>query len=197
VPFSASFGLALLFGMDLVGATFVGLTMTATAVVITLKSLKDLGLDNTQMARVIVASCVIDDLLTLVFFGLVIGVLSGGEFEPIILLITVGKVLGFVAVAVVIGKYIYPRLTLPFRSEGGKGFTFVLVMALALGLFAEWIGLHIILGAYLAGLFFEEKVAHPNLVRIVKDRAYASPILFSGRYFSYRWVFQSRLTSAC
>ena len=46
VPFSASFGLALLFGMDLVGATFIGLTMTATAVVITLKSLKDLGLDK-------------------------------------------------------------------------------------------------------------------------------------------------------
>jgi Kef-type K+ transport system membrane component KefB/Trk K+ transport system NAD-binding subunit len=183
VPFSVSFGLALLFGLDLVGATFVGLTMTATAVVITLKSLKDLGLDKTQMARVIVASCVIDDLLTLIFFGLVIGVLSGGEFEPIILLITLGKLLGFVAVAILIGKYIYPRLTLPFRSEGGKGFTFVLVMALALGLFAEGIGLHIILGAYLAGLFFEDKVAHPNLVRIVKDRAYGIAYSFLGPIF--------------
>jgi len=46
------------------------------------------------------------------------------------------------------------------------------VWLVALGLFAEAIDLHIILGAYLAGLFFEEKVAHPNLVRIVKDRAY-------------------------
>jgi len=183
VPFTASFGIALLFGLDLVGATFVGLTMTATAVVITLKSLKDLGLANTQVARVIIASCVIDDLLTLIFFGLVIGVLSGGEFEPMILLVTAAKVLGFVAVAVVMGKYVYPRLTLPFRSEGGKGFTFVLVMALALGLFAEAIGLHIILGAYLAGLFFEEKVAHPNLVRIVKDRAYGIAYSFLGPIF--------------
>jgi len=183
VPFSVSFGMALLFGMDMIGATFVGLTMTATAVVITLKSLKDLGLQNTRMARVIVASCVIDDLLTLIFFGLVIGVLSGGEFEPMILLTTLAKLLGFVAVAVLMGKYIYPRLTLPFRSEGGKGFTFVLVMALALGLFAEAIGLHIILGAYLAGLFFEEKVAHPNLVRIVKDRAYGIAYSFLGPIF--------------
>ena len=183
VPFTVSFGVALLFGMNLVGATFVGLTMTATAVVITLKSLKDLGLANTRVARIIVASCVIDDLLTLIFFGLVIGVLSGGEFEPSILLVTLLKVLGFVAVAVVIGKYVYPRLTLPFRSEGGKGFTFVLVMAIALGLFAEAIGLHIILGAYLAGLFFEEKVAHPNLVRIVKDRAYGIAYSFLGPIF--------------
>ncbi len=183
VPFTVSFSVALLFGLSMVGATFVALTMTATAVVITLKSLKDLGLANTRVARVIVASCVIDDLLTLIFFGLVIGVLSGGEFEPMILLITLGKVLGFVAVAVVLGKYVYPRLSLPFRSEGGKGFTFVLVMALALGLFAEAIGLHIILGAYLAGLFFEEKVAHPNLVRIVKDRAYGIAYSFLGPIF--------------
>ena len=183
VPFTVSFSVAMMFGLDMIGATFVGLTMTATAVVITLKSLKDLGLENTQVARIIVASCVIDDLLTLIFFGLVIGVLSGGEFEPMILLITIGKVLGFVTVAVIMGRYVYPRLSLPFRSEGGKGFTFVLVMALALGLFAEAIGLHIILGAYLAGLFFEEKVAHPNLVRIVKDRAYGIAYSFLGPIF--------------
>jgi hypothetical protein len=42
VPFTVSFAIAWSFGMDLVGATFVGLTMTATAVVITLTSLKDL-----------------------------------------------------------------------------------------------------------------------------------------------------------
>ena len=56
-------------------------------------------------------------------------------------------------------------------------------MAFALGLFAEAIGLHIILGAYLAGLFFEEKVAHPNLVRIVKDRAYGIAYSFLGPIF--------------
>jgi Kef-type K+ transport system membrane component KefB/Trk K+ transport system NAD-binding subunit len=183
VPFVVSFGVAWSFGLDLVGATFVGLTMTATAVVITLKSLKDLDLANTRVARVIVASCVIDDLLTLVFFGLVIGVLSGGEFEPINVVITLGKVVGFFAVAILLGRFVYPRLSLPFRSEGGKGFTFVLMTAIGAGLFAEAIGLHMILGAYLAGLFFEEKVAHPNLVRIVKDRAYGIAYSFLGPIF--------------
>ncbi|MFV2032921.1 MAG: cation:proton antiporter, partial [Gammaproteobacteria bacterium] len=183
VPFSVSFGVALLFGLDLVGATFIGLTMTATAVVITLKSLKDLKLTETRVARVIIASSVIDDLLTLIFFGIVIGVLSGGEFEPLNVLIILGKVLAFVIAAVLLGRYVYPRLTLPFRSEGGKGFTFVLMMAFAFGLLAEAIGLNIILGAYLAGLFFEERVAHPNLVRIVKDRAYGIAYSFLGPIF--------------
>lgn len=183
VPFGVSFGIAYAFGLDLIGATFVGLTMTATAVVITLTSLKDLGLANTRVARVIVASCVIDDLLTLVVFGLVIGVLSGGEFELLNILITLGKVIAFFAVALLMGRLLYPRLKLPFRSEGGKGFTFILFTAIGAGLFAEAIGLHMILGAYLAGLFFEEKVAHPNLVRIVKDRAYGIAYSFLGPIF--------------
>ena len=196
VPFSVSFGLATWLGLDIVGATFVALTMTATAVVITLKSLKDLGLDNTRVARIIIASCVIDDLLTLVFFGLVIGLLSGGTFEPLSVVITLGKVVGFFAVALLLGCFVYPRLTLPFRSEGGKGFTFVLLTAFAAGLFAEAIGLHMILGAYLAGLFFEEKVAHPNLVKIVNDRAYGIAYSFLGRSSSSLSVFPSPSTSA-
>ncbi|MCP3915550.1 MAG: hypothetical protein GY711_08350, partial [bacterium] len=93
------------------------------------------------------------------------------------------KVLGFFGVAILVGRFIYPRLTLPFRAEGGKGFTFVLFSAFAMGLFAEAIGLHMILGAYLAGLFFEEKVAHPNLVRVVMDRAYGIAYSFLGPIF--------------
>jgi Kef-type K+ transport system membrane component KefB/Trk K+ transport system NAD-binding subunit len=183
VPFAVSFAVASAFGLDRVAATFVGLTMTATAVVITLKSLKDLGLANTRVARVIVASCVIDDLLTLVFFGLIIGVISGGTFEPLNIAVTLGKVVGFFGLSVLIGRFVYPRLTLPFRAEGGKGFTFVLLTAIAMGLFAEAIGLHMILGAYLAGLFFEKKVAHPNLVRVVMDRAYGIAYSFLGPIF--------------
>ncbi len=183
VPFGVSFGIATLFGIDAVGAVFIGLTMTATAVVITLKSLKDLGLANTRVARVIIASCVNDAVLTLVVFGVAIGVLSGGSFEPVSILITLGKVIGFIAVSVVVGRFVYPRLSLPFRSEGGKGFTFVLLTAIAAGLFAEAIGLHMILGAYVAGLFFEEKVAHPNLVQVVNDRAYGIAYSFLGPIF--------------
>jgi Kef-type K+ transport system membrane component KefB/Trk K+ transport system NAD-binding subunit len=183
VPFGLSFSVATAFGLDPVGATFVGLTMTATAVVITLKTLRDLGLADTRVARVIVASCVIDDLLTLVFFGLILGVLSGGSFEASEIALTLFKVVAFFALAFVLGRHVYPSLTLPFRSEGGKGFTFVLFVAIGAGLVAEAIGLHMILGAYLAGLFFEERVAHPRLVRVVADRSYGIAYSFLGPIF--------------
>ena len=184
VPFAVSFAVAQFFGLDLTASVFVGLIIgTATAVVITLKSFKDLGLTDTRVARVVVASCIINDLLTLIFFSLVIGALSGGTFAPLDLVVNLGKVVGFFAVALLLGTFVYPRLTLPFRAEGGKGFTFVLLAAIAAGLFAEAIGLHIILGAYLAGLFFEERVAHPNLVKVVNDRAYGIAYSFLGPIF--------------
>ena len=183
IPFCVTVSAGLLFGLNTVAAIFVGLTMTSTAVVITLKSLKDLGLGNTRVARVILACSVIDNLITLVFFGLIIGVLSGGEIDPVNILTTLAKVIAFFVFALVLGKYVYPRLSLPFRTRGGKGFTFILMVAVAAGLFAEAIGLHMILGAYLAGLFFEEKVAHPNLVRVVKDRAYGIAYSFLGPIF--------------
>jgi len=183
VPFGVSFAVATAFGLDRLGATFVGLTMTATAVVITLKSLKDLGLANTRVARIVIASCVIDDLLTLLFFGLIIGVLTTGAFDPLNVAFSLAKVVAFFGISFLFARYIYPRLSLPFRSRGGKGFTFVLLTAFAAGLFAEAIGLHMILGAYLAGLFFEEKVAHPNLIRVVHDRAYGIAYSFLGPIF--------------
>lgn len=184
VPFAVSFAVAQFFGLDFAASIFVGLIIgTATAVVITLKSLKDLGLTDTRIARIIVASCIINDLLTLIFFSLVIGALAGGAFAPVDLVVNLGKVVGFFAVALLLGTFVYPRLTLPFRSEGGKGFTFVLLAAIGAGLFAEAIGLHMILGAYLAGLFFEERVAHPNLVKVVQDRAYGIAYSFLGPIF--------------
>ena len=183
VPFVVAFGVATAFGLSPVGATFVGLTMTATAVVVTLKTLKDLGLADTRLARVIVASCVIDDILTLVFFGLVIGTLSSGSFGAVDVALNLAKVVAFFGLAGLVGRFVYPRLTLPFRAEGGKGFTFVLMVAIGAGVFAEAIGLHMILGAYLAGLFFEDEVAHPNLVRVVADRSYGIAYSFLGPIF--------------
>ena len=65
-----------------------------------------------------------------------VGVLSGGSFEPMDIVLTLAKVVAFFGLAVLLGRYAYPRFTLPFRSEGGKGFTFILMVAIAAGLMA-------------------------------------------------------------
>ncbi len=183
VPFSVSFGIALAFGLETTPALFVGLTMTATAVVITLKILRDIGLHDTRMARVIIASCITVDVLTLILFSIAIGLVNGGAHDPMHLLWIAAKTLFFFAAVIFTGSRIYPLFKYPFKDRQGKGFTFVLFLALSFGLFAEFIGLHIILGAYLAGLFFDEVVANPALIQKVEDRLYGIAYSFLGPIF--------------
>ena len=183
VPFSVSFAVALAFGLDILPAVFVGLTMTATAVVITLKILYDLGLQDTRVARVVVASCVIDDLLALVAFSFALGIIQHGDVDAMALGWITLKVVLFFGGGLAIGYWVFPLFKHPFRNRDGHGFTFVLLLGLAYGLVAEAIGLHIILGAYLAGLFFEEKVASRELVQKVTDRLEGIAYSFLGPIF--------------
>jgi Kef-type K+ transport system membrane component KefB len=50
-------------------------------------------------------------------------------------------------------------------------------------LLAQAIGLHIMVGAYIAGLFFEEKVADKKLYDLVNDRLYGLSYSFLGPIF--------------
>ncbi|MAG29415.1 MAG: hypothetical protein CL908_00820 [Deltaproteobacteria bacterium] len=137
--------------------------------------------EGSRIARVILASCILDDLLTLVLFSVVIGVVEHGSVQPLPLLWIATKAVLFLGLTIVAGRWLYPLLSHPFRDRRGKGFTFVLV--LGFGLLAEAIGLHLIVGAYLAGLFFREEVASLELVEKVKDRLHGIAYSFLGPIF--------------
>jgi len=183
VPFSVAMGVALWFALTIQQAVFVGLTMTATAVVITITVLEDLDMLKTQIARTVIAACVVDDLLTLVFLGLALGIINGEGADPLTLAFTLFKSILFLGVVIAIGHWLYPKLREPFKDRHGKVFTFLLIIALGFGLIAQAIGLHIIVGAYMAGLFFSKKVAIPDIFKQVEDRLHGIAYSFLGPIF--------------
>ncbi len=183
VPFTVSFSIATLFGLATEQAVFVGLVMTGTAVVITIKILEDIGLQNARFARIIIASCMNDVLLTLVLFSMILGMLNGEAINMTEMATTLGKIIIFFGVTLVVGYFLYPLLRHPFRHREGKGFTFILVLGLGMGLFAEFIGLHMIFGAYMAGLFFDVEVADEKLIQMVRGRLYGIAYEFLGPIF--------------
>lgn len=183
VPFSASLAIALWFGLSMPQAVFLGLTMTATAVVITITVLDELKMLDTQIARVVIAACVVDDLLTLVFLGLVIGMVNGNGADPLTLALTLGKAIFFLGAVIAVGHWLYPKMREPFKDRHGKVFTFLLILALGFGLIAQAMGLHLIVGAYMAGLFFSKKVAIPEIFKRVEDRLHGLAYSFLGPIF--------------
>lgn len=183
VPFTVAMSVALWFGLPEPQAIFVGLIMTATAVVITITVLEDLKMMETRIARMVIAASVVDDLLTLVLLGLVLGLINGEGADPLMLALTLGKAVLFLGAVVAFGHWVYPKLREPFQDRHGKVFTFLLILALAFGLIAQAFGLHVIVGAYLAGLFFSKKVAIPALFDKVEDRLHAIAYSFLGPIF--------------
>jgi len=141
---------------------FVASAITATSIGISARVLKDAGVSRTKEAHTILSAAVLDDVLGLVVLAVISGlaVHAGGAsaVTPGSVALLVGKTIGFLALAVVLGVKLSPllfRMTARLRSEGAllaTGLAFCFVFAWA----SDLIGLAPIVGAFTAGLVLEE-----------------------------------------
>lgn len=140
---------------------FLGATLAATSVGITARVLKDLGVSDSDEARIILGAAVIDDVQGLVILAVVTGVIAaanaGGAVSYLGISFVVAKATIFLMGALVLGTYLSPRLfSLASRLQAGGvllavGLSFCFVLAWA----ADAIGLAPIVGAFAAGLVLE------------------------------------------
>ena len=142
-------------GGDLVtAAIFIGATLTATSVGITARVLSDLGRMRTPEARIIIGAAVIDDVLGLVILSVVSGVAAGASVSFLGITRTLGIAVGFLVVAVVVGRFVAPRLFDVIVRMRVRYVLVVASIAFALGLaaVAGLAGSALIIGAFAAGI---------------------------------------------
>ncbi|MFB3908155.1 MAG: cation:proton antiporter [Candidatus Eisenbacteria bacterium] len=141
---------------------FLGATLTATSVGITARVLQDLNRSRSPEARVILGAAVIDDVMGLVILAAVAGWIealdTGSHLSIASILAILGKALGFLLAAIVVGQILSPRL---FRLASklrvqGVLLTLALLFCFVLAALSGKIGLAPIVGAYAAGLILEE-----------------------------------------
>lgn len=135
-------------------AIFVGATLTATSVGITARVLSDLGQMATQEARVIIGAAVIDDVLGLVILSVVAGVAAGAAVSLVGILHTLAVAVGFLVAAVLVGRFLVPRLFDLVVRMRVRFVLLVFAFAFALGLssLAALAGSALIIGAFAAGI---------------------------------------------
>ncbi|MBA3319069.1 MAG: cation:proton antiporter, partial [Gemmatimonadales bacterium] len=148
-PYASSGG-----GDPATAAVFIGATLTATSVGITARVLSDLGRMNTPEARIIIGAAVIDDVLGLVILSVVAGVAAGAAVSVLGILRTLVIAVGFLVAAVVLGRYLAPRLFDLIVRMRARQVLVVASIAFALGLaaLAGLAGSALIIGAFAAGL---------------------------------------------
>jgi Kef-type K+ transport system membrane component KefB len=162
-------------------AIFIGATLTATSVGITARVLSDLGQRSTPEARIIIGAAVIDDVLGLVILSVVSGVAAGAAVSAVGVLRTLAVAVGFLVVAVLLGRFFVPRL---FDRINRMQVRYVLVVAsiaFALGLsgLASLAGSAVIIGAFAAGLILSGTNQFDTIEHQVKPVASIfTPIFF-------------------
>ena len=174
-PFFTAYFIADFFWDDTTIALMCGLTMTATAVSLTMVSLKSLGLQRSPAATGIMTSAVLDDIASLALVAILVPVATGqAALSLSSVAYIVVKALVFFGGVALVGAYLLPhdlkgwvsRIPLIGRygvrdllatGEGEHSTLTVLLMALVVGLLAHEFGFHPAVGAYMAGLILREE----------------------------------------
>jgi Kef-type K+ transport system membrane component KefB/mannitol/fructose-specific phosphotransferase system IIA component (Ntr-type) len=191
-------------GGSAMAGVFVGMAAGVTSLATKSRILVDLKLLDTRIAHVMMAGALIADTLSLILFAGIIGVAEAGSLNWSELGQIGVQALGFFAVATLLGLKVFPvlgRHLLTNDTLGRTGrFTLVLLIALAFAEMAELVGLHGILGAFLAGLFLREpmlgRTGAKEMMHLVRDASlgFLAPVFFVTAGFAVSLdVFQTDL----
>lgn len=168
---------------------FLAVALAITAVPVAVRVLMDLGHLNSPLGRAIVSAAVIDDAMSLVLLAVLTAVIETGSIPDLQgLLLIAARILAFFAIAILIGTYAFPvigRLLSRARLEESD-FSMLLVAALSYAALAEFLGVHFILGAFLAGLLFGRRTVLDEDYETVRVRlkgvttGFFAPVFFTG-----------------
>lgn len=181
-PFVGGYFASIAFGLDTGAALFIGMALSVTAIAVTARLLQDYKLTGTPIANLAIGAALVDDILSLVIFSVVMEVATTGAVNIVTLGLIALKVTAFFAIVLVLGQKFFPQINKVIYT-GNKGFTMTLIVALVFGLLAEAMGMHVIIGAFLAGLFIREEVIETDLFNKIEDRIWGLSYSFLGPIF--------------
>ena len=176
-PFFTAYVFALHYWGDEKIALMCGLAMTATAVSLTMVSLRSEGLAGTPAATGIMTSAVLDDIASLIAVAIIVPVATGqGQLDPMGIALLVVKAVIFFVFITALGVWIFPVGTnnkrIPYwwpslhnlliSNRGQNAVLVVLLLALAVALLGHALGFHPAVGAYMAGLILKEDYFHQS-----------------------------------
>ena len=141
--------------MSLEFALFLGIAMSITALPVIAKILMDLNMFKSDMGMLIMSSAMVNDLLGWIGFALVIAMILPEGESALSLQFVIPATLIFVGFMLTGGRWLANKaipLVQAHSSWPGGILGFVFVLALLCASLTEWIGIHAIFGAFLAGI---------------------------------------------
>lgn len=180
VPFALGFGIAYgLFGLSELVSLFIGGTLTATSIGITVRVLTDIGRQQKKEGQIVLGAAVLDDVIGVVLLALLYEFSIGGGIS----LVNASKVLIFVAIFFFIAPPTAKLMSELIRRYESVSTIPGLIptMIVALVLFFAWlahvVGAPELLGGFAAGLALSRRFFLPFGISIRTDARFADRIV--------------------
>ena len=179
LPFLFGYGVARwLFGLELLPSLFIGGTLTATSIGITVRVLTDLGRHRAEEGQVVLGAAVLDDVLGVVLLALLYEFSTGGGVS----FANAGKVLVFVGAFFVIAPVAAKLMAVIIqRFEATTQIPGLIPTAIvSLVLFFAWlahaVGAPELLGGFAAGLALSRRFFLPFGIAVRAESGFAERI---------------------
>lgn len=182
IPVGLGFLVGEMLGYDRQHSAFLGLTLGATSVSISVQTLMELKVLRSRVGLALLGAAVFDDILVILLLSIFLAV-AGGTGGFLQIAIVFGRILLFLILSAAFGIWVLPSLTRLIRkmhlSQGPL--TLAIIILLVYGLAAELIGgMAAITGTFLAGLMFSRTREKDEIETGLRSLAYALfvPIFF-------------------
>jgi|APThiThiocy_cv2_1041547.scaffolds.fasta_scaffold12816_2 Kef-type K+ transport system membrane component KefB/nucleotide-binding universal stress UspA family protein len=178
VPFCCGFGLGQLLPESLlphpeqrlVASLFLGTALSISSVKIVAVVVREMNFMRRNVGQIIVATAVIDDTIGWVIIAVIFSLASRGELDMMSVAQAVLGTLLFLAVSFTIGRRLVFRLIRWANDtlvSSAAVITVILLLMSCMALITHWIGVHTVLGAFVAGVLVGES---PILTKQIDER---------------------------
>lgn len=159
-------GLSMLFGWGVFTGIVFGLCLSTASTVVLLRALEERQLIESQRGQIAIGWLIVEDLamvLALVLLPAAAGIMDSNEasFGELAMSLgwTIGKVVAFIVIMIVIGRKVIPWILSRTASTGSRELFTLAVLALALGIAYAAVAIFdasFALGAFFAGMVLNE-----------------------------------------
>jgi Kef-type K+ transport system membrane component KefB len=150
-------------------ALFMGSAMSVTAFPVLARILIERGLLQSRLGTVAIASAAVDDVTGWCILAYIV-VLTRAAHSGTSIWMTIGGILVFAAFMIYAVRPLLRRLELSYRDRGElseNALALMLLLVLGSALCTEWLGLHLLFGAFMMGAIMPKE---RTFVRYVLDR---------------------------
>ena len=157
-------------GFSFFDSMFLGLALSITSTVVTIRVLEELGMIKDKSSTLILGICIVEDIVAITALGVLqsIAVNPAGEVSILKIMISIGIVGAFIGSILILGSKFIPNIIDKIGKNNDYALLLIVILGLAFGMafVSKGLGLSVATGAFLAGVLVAESKS-ANIARVI------------------------------